>query len=35
VLRDPAKVKQDIGGAVVLGHSSKRPVALLLTRAVL
>ena len=35
VLRDPAKVKQDIGGAVVLANSSKRPVALLLTRAVL
>ncbi len=35
VMRDPAKVKQDIGGAVVLANSSKRPVALLLTRAVL
>ena len=35
VMRDPAKVKQDIAGAVVLAHSSKRPVALLLTRAVL
>src|SRR4030095_2207704 len=35
VLRDPAKVQQDIGGAVVLANSSKRPVALLLTRAVL
>src|SRR6266576_315159 len=29
VLRDPVKVKQDIGGAVVLANSSKRPVALL------
>ena len=35
VMRDPAKVKQDIGGAVVAAMSSKRPVALLLTRAVL
>jgi sulfopyruvate decarboxylase subunit alpha len=35
VMRDPTKVKQDIGGAVVLANSSKRPVALLLTRAVL
>ena len=35
VLRDPAKVKQEIAGAVTLAHSSKRPVALLLTRAVL
>jgi len=35
VMRDPAKVKQDIAGAVTLAHSSKRPVALLLTRAVL
>jgi sulfopyruvate decarboxylase subunit alpha len=35
VLRDPVKVKQDIGGAVVLANSSKRPVALLLTRTVL
>jgi sulfopyruvate decarboxylase subunit alpha len=34
-LRDPVKVKQDIAGAVVLANSSKRPVALLLTRAVL
>ena len=34
-LRDPAKVKQDIAGAVTLANSSKRPVALLLTRAVL
>ena len=29
------KVKQDIAGAVTLANSSKRPVALLLTRAVL
>jgi len=35
VMRDPAKVKQDIAGAVTLASSSKRPVALLLTRAVL
>lgn len=35
VLRDPAKVKQDIVGAVTLANNSKRPVALLLTRAVL
>lgn len=35
VMRDPARVKQDIAGAVTLAHSSKRPVALLLTRAVL
>jgi sulfopyruvate decarboxylase subunit alpha len=35
VLRDPAKIKQDIAGAVTLANSSKRPVALLLTRAVL
>jgi sulfopyruvate decarboxylase TPP-binding subunit len=35
VMRDPAKVKQDIAGAVTLANSSKRPVALLLTRAVL
>jgi sulfopyruvate decarboxylase subunit alpha len=35
VMRDPAKVKQDIAGAVTLAGSSKRPVALLLTRAVL
>lgn len=35
VLRDPAKVKQDIAGAVTLANGSKRPVALLLTRAVL
>lgn len=35
VLRDPAKAKQDIAGAVTLANNSKRPVALLLTRAVL
>jgi sulfopyruvate decarboxylase subunit alpha len=35
VMRDPAKVKQDIASAVVAAMSSKRPVALLLTRAVL
>src|SRR5574341_2495713 len=35
VMRDPAKVKQDIAAAVTLANSSKRPVALLLTRAVL
>ena len=35
VMRDPARVQQDIAGAVTLANSSKRPVALLLTRAVL
>ena len=35
VMRDPAKVKQDIAGAVIAETSSKRPVALLVTRAVL
>jgi hypothetical protein len=35
VMREPAKVKQDIAGAAVAAASSKRPVALLLTRAVL
>ena len=35
VMRDPAKVKQDIAGAVIAATSSKRPVALLVTRAVL
>jgi hypothetical protein len=35
VMRDPAKVKQEIAGAVTLASASKRPVALLLTRAVL
>ena len=35
VMRDPAKVKQDFAGAVIAANSSKRPVALLVTRAVL
>ena len=35
VMRAPAKVKQDITGAVIAAQSSKRPVALLVTRAVL
>src|SRR5918996_214901 len=35
VMRDPARVRQDIAGAVIAAASSKRPVALLLTRAVL
>jgi sulfopyruvate decarboxylase subunit alpha len=35
VMRDPAKVKQDIAGAAMAAASSKRPVALLLTRQVL
>lgn len=35
VLRDPALVKQQIAGALTVAESSKRPVALLLTRAVL
>jgi sulfopyruvate decarboxylase subunit alpha len=35
VMRDPARVKQDIAGAVMAARSSKRPVALLLSRAVL
>src|ERR671919_2222259 len=35
VMRDPAKVKQDIAGAAVGGGKARRPVALLLTRAVL
>jgi sulfopyruvate decarboxylase subunit alpha len=35
VMRDPTKVNQDIAGAVTLANASKRPVALLLTRAVL
>jgi sulfopyruvate decarboxylase subunit alpha len=35
VMRDPAKVKQDIAGAVIVAQSSKRPVALLVTRSVL
>jgi len=35
VLRDPALVKKQIVGAVTVAENSKRPVALLLTRAVL
>ena len=35
VMRDPAKVKQDIAGAAMAAVGSKRPVALLLTRSVL
>ena len=35
VMRDPALVKQQITGAMTVAESSKRPVALLLTRAVL
>jgi len=35
VMRDAARVHQEIAGAVTLAHASKRPVALLLTRAVL
>jgi len=35
VMRDPAKAKQEIAGAATLASASKRPVALLLTRAVL
>ena len=35
VMRDPGKVKQEIAGAVTLANASKRPVALLLSRAVL
>lgn len=35
VLRDPAAVKKQIVGAVSVAEGSKRPVALLLTRAVL
>lgn len=35
VMRDPVKVVQEIAGAVTLANASKRPVALLLTRAVL
>lgn len=35
VMRDPAKVKEQIAQAVTAAHASKRPVALLLTRAVL
>lgn len=35
VLREPATVKSQIAGAVTAAEASKRPVALLLTRAVL
>jgi sulfopyruvate decarboxylase subunit alpha len=35
VIRDPAKVKEQIAQAVTATEASKRPVALLLTRAVL
>lgn len=35
VLRDPAAVQQQIGKAMISAEASKRPVALLLTRAVL
>lgn len=35
LMRDPTHVKQDIAGAVSVAEASKRPVALLLTRAVL
>jgi|SRR5262245_23908440 len=35
IMRDPAKVKQDVAGAATLASTSKRPVALLLSRAVL
>ena len=35
VLRDPAKVRREIAAAVTSAHASKRPVALVLTRAVL
>jgi len=35
VMRDPAKVKSQIGDAITAAVASKRPVALLLTRAVL
>jgi sulfopyruvate decarboxylase subunit alpha len=35
VMRDPAKVKEQIAQAVTAARASKRPVALLLTRAVL
>ena len=35
VVRDPAKVREDVAGAVTLANTSKRPVALLLTRSVL
>jgi sulfopyruvate decarboxylase subunit alpha len=35
VMRDPAQVRQQITGAMTVATSSKRPVALLLTRGVL
>ncbi|MBI2087768.1 MAG: sulfopyruvate decarboxylase [Deltaproteobacteria bacterium] len=35
VMRDPARVKRDISAAVTSAQASKRPVALVLTRAVL
>jgi sulfopyruvate decarboxylase TPP-binding subunit len=35
VMRDPAKVKEQIAQAAMAAQASKRPVALLLTRAVL
>jgi len=35
VLREPAKVKEQIAAAATAAEASKRPVALLLTRAVL
>jgi sulfopyruvate decarboxylase subunit alpha len=35
VMRDPAKVRSDIAGAAIAARASKRPVALLVTRAVL
>jgi sulfopyruvate decarboxylase TPP-binding subunit len=34
-MRDPAKVKEQIAQALTAAEASKRPVALLLTRAVL
>ena len=35
IMRDPAKVKEQIAEALIAAEASKRPVALLLTRAVL
>lgn len=35
VMRDPARVRRDIAAAVASAEASKRPVALVLTRAVL
>jgi sulfopyruvate decarboxylase TPP-binding subunit len=35
VMREPAKVKEQIAEATTAAEASKRPVALLLTRAVL